>query len=154
MSKLEQPHVDQDTLQLPLAEWLDALRQRNRHESIDWLIPDKLSYRKIPAALFDCVVDNLLDNALRKRQTGHDVSISVGVDAEPLRLTVCDSGAAVSEAIAISRLRRVVISENGLGVGLYQSAHWAEQLGYRLALSSNQDGKVCFELRKTVSQRQ
>lgn len=151
MSKLEQPHVDSDTLLLPLAEWLDALRLRNRHHPIDWLIPDKLPDRKIPAALFDCVVDNLLDNALRKRQAEHSISISVKVDGEPLRLTVCDSGTAIPEAIALNLLRRVVVSENGLGVGLYQSAHWAEQQGYHLALASNQPGKLCFELRCTVS---
>lgn len=151
MSKLEQPHVDKDTLLLSLAEWLDALRLRNRHQQIDWLIPDKLADQKIPAALFDCVVDNLLDNALKERQTGHGISISVGIGVNPLHVFVCDSGAAIPEVIAINLLRRVIISESGLGVGLYQSARWAEQLGYRLTLSSNQDGKVCFELRCTMA---
>lgn len=147
LGKLEQPQLESDTPLLSLAAWLDALRLRNRLQPIDWLLPDKLPDKKIPAALFDCVVDNLLDNALRKRQTEQDIGISVKIDAEPLRVTICDSGAAIPEVIAVNLLRRVVASENGLGVGLYQSARWAEQQGCRLTLTSNRRGKVCFELR-------
>lgn len=147
LGKLEQPQLESDTPLLSPAAWLDALQLRNRHQPINWLVPDKLPDKKIPAALFDCVMDNLLDNALRKSHTERDISISVGIDAKPLRLTVCDSGEAIPEVIAVNLLRRVVVSENGLGVGLYQSARWAEQQGYRLTLLSNQRGKVCFELR-------
>lgn len=154
LSKLEQPQLESDVPPLSLAAWLDALRLRNKHQQIDWLLPDKIPDRKIPAALFDCVVDNLLDNALRKRQAEHDISIFVKIDAEPLCVTVCDSGDAIPEAIAASLMHRVIASENGLGVGLYQAARWAEQQGYRLTLTGNQRGKVCFELRCPVPQRQ
>jgi len=147
LSKLEQPQLESDVPPLSLAAWLDALRLRNKYQQIDWLLPDRIPDRKIPAALFDCVVDNLLDNALRKRQTEHDISIFVKIDAEPLCVTVCDSGDAIPEAIAASLMHRVIASENGLGVGLYQAARWAAQQGYRLTLTSNQRGKVCFELR-------
>ena len=147
LGKLEQPQIEGDTPLLSLAAWLDALRLRNRHQPIDWFLPDKLPDQKIPAALFDCAVDNLLDNALRKRQTEPDIGIFVKIDAKPLCVTVCDSGDAIPDVIAANLLRRVVVSENGLGVGLYQSARWAEQQGCRLILTSNQCGKVCFELR-------
>lgn len=146
LGKLEQPQLESDTPLLSLAAWLDTVRLRNRHQPIEWLLPDKLPDKKIPAALFDCVVDNLLDNALRKRQTERGISIFVKIDAEPLCVTVCDSGDAIPEVIAANLLRRVVVSENGLGVGLYQSARWAEQQGCRLTLTSNQCGNVCFEL--------
>jgi len=146
LGKLEQPQLESDTPLLSLAAWLDTLRLRNRHQPIEWLLPDKLPDKKIPAALFDCVVDNLLDNALRKRQTEQDIRIAVKIDTEPLCLTVCDSGDAIAEVIAANLLRRVVVTENGLGIGLYQSARWAEQQGYRLTLLSNQRGNVCFEL--------
>lgn len=43
--------------------------------------------------------------------------------------------------IVTNLLRGVVVSENGLGMGVYQAAHWVEQLGYRLTLISNQAGK-------------
>ncbi len=147
LGKLEQPQLESDAQLLPLATWLDALRLRNKYQQIDWLLPDKLPEKKISAALFDCAVDNLLDNALRKRQAEPDISISVKIDAEPLRVTVCDSGEAIPEVIAASLMYRVVASENGFGIGLYQAAHWAEQQGYRLTLTCNQHGRVCFELR-------
>ncbi|MDD5383419.1 MAG: HAMP domain-containing sensor histidine kinase [Gallionella sp.] len=147
LNKLRQPQNESETPQLTLAAWWDALRLRNRHQEIVWHAPDILPDKKIPAVLFDCVLDNLLDNALRKHQAGHDITISVEMCAEPLCLTVCDSGDPIPEAITANLLRGVVVSENGLGIGLYQAAHWAEQLGYRLALASNEAGKVCFELR-------
>lgn len=147
LNKLQQPQGENEATQLALTAWWDALRQRNRHQKIAWHAPDALPDKKIPAALFDCVLDNLLDNALRKCQPGHDVTISVEMRAEPLCITVCDSGDPIPEAIAANLLRGVVVSENGLGIGVYQAARWAEQLGYRLTLVSNQAGKVCFELR-------
>jgi signal transduction histidine kinase len=105
-------------------------------------LPDK----KIPAALFDCVIDNLFDNALRKRQSELDINIAIEIQIDPLCLTVCDSGYPIPENITENLLRGAVVSEHGLGVGLYQAARWAGQLGYRLTLISNRAGKVCFEL--------
>ncbi|OGT00876.1 MAG: hypothetical protein A3K04_09185, partial [Gallionellales bacterium RBG_16_56_9] len=147
LSKLQQPQAESEPPLLSLTAWWDALRLRNQHQEILWRVPDNLPDKKIPAALFDCVLDNLLDNALIKRQSQPGIGISVEMRAEPLRLTVCDSGKAIPETIAANLLRGVVVAQNGLGVGLYQAARWAEQLGYRLTLISNQAGKVCFELR-------
>jgi signal transduction histidine kinase len=65
-----------------------------------------------------------------------------------LRLTVCDNGDPIPERIAANLLRGIVVSEQGLGIGLYQAARWAGQLGYRLSLISNRAGKVCFELQE------
>jgi len=146
LGKLQQPQPENDAPLLDLAAWWDALRQRNQFHAVEWRMPDDLPDRKIPAALFDCVLDNLLDNALRKRQSQPDVDITVELTAEPLRLMVCDSGEAIPDAITANLLRNVVVSQNGLGIGLYQSARWAEQTGYRLTLQSNRQGKVCFEL--------
>ena len=147
LNKLRQPQSESEAPQLALASWWDALQLRNRHQKIVWRAPDALPDKKIPAALFDCVLDNLLDNALRKRRAGHDITISVEMRIEPLCITVCDSGNPMPEAIAANLLHSVTASENGLGIGIYQAARWAEQLGCRLMLISNQAGKVCFELR-------
>jgi len=147
LRKLQQPHIESETPQLALSAWWDTLRLRNRYRVIDWREPDGLPDKNIPAALFDCIIDNLIDNVLRKRQAEPDVTLSVEIQPEPLRLTVCDSGAPIPESIAANLLRGVVVSENGLGIGLYQAARWAEQMGYRLALTSNRAGKVCFCLR-------
>jgi len=146
LTKLQQPQSVSETPQLALSAWWDALRLRNQYQNIDWLAPDKLPDKSIPAALFDCVLDNLLDNVLKKRQSDPDIEISVEIQPEPLRLVVCDSGDPIPETVTANLLRGVVVSENGLGIGLYQAARWAEQLGYRLKWISNRAGKVSFEL--------
>jgi K+-sensing histidine kinase KdpD len=121
---------------------------RNQHYDIDWHAPESLPGVNIPSALFDCVVDNLLDNVVRKRQSEPNLKIVVDLRLEPLCLSVSDDGAPVPIKLASTLLHGVVISEGGLGIGLYQAARWAEQLGYSLTLASNQEGRVCFELRR------
>lgn len=147
LGKLQQPDIESANQQMALSAWWDALRLHSQHHAIIWRAPDRLPGGQIPAAMFDCVVDNLLDNALKKRQSEPDITITVAIQVEPLCLSVCDSGAPIPGNITANLLRSVVASENGLGIGLYQAARWAEQLGYRLVLVSNQPGKVCFELR-------
>lgn len=153
--KLHQPHItESETTQLALNAWWDAMRQRNRHRAIDWHEPDGLPDKNIPAALFDCIIDNLIDNVMRKRQSDPDVAVSIKIQAKPVSLTVCDNGAQIPEKIVANLLRGVVTSENGLGIGLYQAARWAGQLGYRLSLISNRDGNVCFELRDSEEKKE
>ena len=153
--KLQQPHItENETAQLALNAWWDALRLRSQHQAIDWHEPDSLPDKNIPAALFDCIIDNLIDNVMKKRQSDPDVAISVEIQSEPVSLTVCDNGDPIPEKIAANLLRGVVASENGLGIGLYQAARWAEQLGYRLALISNRGGNVCFELRDSKGKKE
>lgn len=148
LSKLQQPQNGaDDASMLPLAAWWDGLRLRNQHLQIIWSTAETLPDKNIPAALFDCVLDNLLDNALRKRQSQPDMTICVELKcAAALSITVCDSGVAIPAGTATHLLRTVVQSRQGLGIGLYQAAKWAEQLGYHLTIPSNADGKVCFEL--------
>jgi signal transduction histidine kinase len=148
LNKLEQPEAEGETMQLALPIWWNALKLRNQQHEIDWRAPDALPSIDIPSALFDCVVDNLLDNVVRKRQSEPNIKIIVEVQIEPLCLSVIDSGKPVADKILSKLLQGVVVSEGGLGIGLYQAARWAEQLGYRMALVSNQEGRVCFELRE------
>jgi signal transduction histidine kinase len=146
--KLQQPNIEGDTPQLALKAWWDSVRMRNQHQLIDWRGAENLPDKNIPAALFDCVIDNLIDNVLSKRQSNQAVTLSVEIQSESLRLTVCDNGDPIPERIAANLLRGIVVSEQGLGIGLYQAARWAGQLGYRLSLISNRAGKVCFELQE------
>lgn len=146
LGKLKQPLQQNETPQLALSAWWDTLRQRNQYQAIEWHAPDDLPDGDIPAPLFDCIADNLIDNALRKRQSEPGITILIEIRTEPLRLIACDSGSPVPQNIAANLLRGAVVSENGLGIGLYQAARWAAQLGYRLTLASNQPGNVCFEL--------
>jgi signal transduction histidine kinase len=146
--KLQQPHMENETARLALNAWWGALRLRNQHQLIRWREHDGLPGSIIPAALFDCVIDNLIANALRKRQTEPDLVISVEIHSKPVCITVCDSGVAIPESLAVKLLRDVIVSEHGFGIGLYQAARWAKQLDYRLTLISNRAGKVCFEFRE------
>jgi len=145
--KLRQPLLESETPQLALNAWWNAVRLRNQYRTIVWHAPDNLPDKNIPVALFDCIIDNLIDNAVRKRQSEPGITISIEIQPDPLRMIACDSGDPVPENITENLLRSAVVSGNGLGIGLYQAARWAEQLGYRLTLASNQPGKVCFELR-------
>lgn len=100
----------------------------------------------IPAPMFDCVADNLIENASNKRLREPDIRITVRLNAEPPVFSVTDSGSAVPLNLAQRLLRTVLPSEDGLGVGLYQAARWAQQMGYRLILRENHAGNVRFEL--------
>jgi len=147
--KLQQPETERESAQLALNAWWSSLRLRNPYQPIHWHAPEGLPNNNIPVAMFDCVVDNLINNALRKRQDEPDIAISLVIQLKPLRITVCDSGVAIPENVAGKLLRGVIVSEHGFGIGLYQASRWAEQLGYRLALIDNRPGNVCFELRDT-----
>ena len=100
----------------------------------------------IPATLFDCVADNLIDNASNKRQQHPFMTIKVSLQVQPFSFAVCDAGDAIPTALAQQLMHTVVPSASGLGVGLYQAARWARQLGYQMNLRDNVDGKVRFDL--------
>ena len=98
--------------------------------------------------LFDSVLDNLLHNAMLKRQSEGQLSVNVSLVPDAGCLYVCDSGSAVSAEVARDLLRMPVLSENGFGTGLYHAARLAERHGYELRLASNENGRVCFELKR------
>jgi len=104
----------------------------------------------IPADLFDSVVDNLLENIRNKVEPaeGLTVAITLYADEQNVVLAICDTGSCIPEDKAKVILKEPLQSHNGLGIGLYQAARQAEGLGYLITLSSNLDGKVCFELEK------
>ena len=147
LSKLKAPQPEDEASLQPLAAWWENLRQRQQHQAIIWKCEGTLTDQKIPAALFDCVADNLIDNAGNKRLQQPDISIRVTLREQPFSLTVCDGGSAIPAALAHQLLQTVVPSENGLGIGLYQAARWSQQLGYQLVLRENVEGRVCFELK-------
>ena len=146
LSKLKVPQLENESAVLSLAAWWENLRQRHQHAAIEWVCEGAVTDEKIPAAMFDCVADNLIDNACNKRLQQPGISIRVTLRAQPFLLSVCNGGEAIPAPLARQLLQTVVPSENGLGVGLYQAARWAGQSGYRLELHENVLGAVCFEL--------
>lgn len=146
LAKLKTPQQENETSMQQLDVWWDSLRQRHQGEEIEWVSEHEEKDALIPAALFDFVADNLIANANSKRQRQPGIFIRVILRMQPLSLSVCDSGDAIPAHLASQVLHTVVLSEDGLGVGLYQAARWAGQLGYKLKLSENETGRVCFEL--------
>ena len=128
--------------------WWSILQQRYAHEAVNFesdALPEK---SVVPTDLFDRAAENFLQNALHKRRTTPTLKITARLAFEngPV-LSVWDSGEPLSEALAYNLFSAPVPSMQGLGVGLYQAARQAIALGYKLGLSSNVRGRVCFELR-------
>ncbi|TXT27036.1 MAG: ATP-binding region ATPase domain protein [Gallionellaceae bacterium] len=146
LSKLKAPQQEDGAASQPLAAWWENLRQRHQHQAIVWECAVAPGDRNIPAPLFDCVADNLIDNAANKRLHQPGIPIRVTLCEQPFSFSVGDGGSAIPEPLAHQLLQTVVSSENGLGIGLYQAARWSQQLGYRLVLRENTEGAVCFEL--------
>lgn len=146
LSKLQAPQSEPQADTIPAAVWWESLKIRyeGRHIRFSAELEAQLA---LSASMFDCVVDNLLDNARKKRLTETGIVIAVNLKtAKTVTLTICDSGTPLPELIASRLFHASVTSETGLGIGLYQAASYARQYGYRLWLKSNRDGAVCFEL--------
>jgi signal transduction histidine kinase len=149
VDKLKQPS-EMDVAQLPAQAWWTALQTRYEHDQVQFLA-GAVDDTPLPQDLFDSVADNLLTNALRKRQREPGIAVEVKLTLHPLvSLTVTDSGAPAPEHVARNLFLSPVASDFGLGVGLYQAARQAARVGYRLELAENQTGRVSFRLQATA----
>jgi signal transduction histidine kinase len=150
VDKLKQP-AEMDVAHMPAQAWWTALQTRYEHDDVQFFA-EALDDTPLPQDLFDSVADNLLTNALRKRQGEPGVAVEVRLSLQPLTsLTVTDSGAPAPEHVARNLFLSPVASDFGLGVGLYQAARQAARSGYRLELPDNQAGRVAFRLEATGS---
>ncbi|MDO8990311.1 MAG: ATP-binding protein [Sideroxyarcus sp.] len=148
LAKLKAPQAQEDTAVLPLASWWSSFRQRHQHQHVGWHSPDNIGSQPVPIALFDCVADNLIDNAANKRMREPSITVTVTLVSEPFSLSISDTGSAIPSAVAHQLMNTIVSSEDGMGIGLYQVARWAAQSGYQLELSENTQGKVTFRISK------
>ena len=147
LEKLQAPQDELVGGQIPAALWWRSLQQRHAQDPLVFEAVELDPDARVPPALFDSVTDNLLQNALTKRQNEAGLEIRVGLAHDASSIRVCDNGAAVAESLCDDLLRVPVRSENGLGIGLYHAARQAERYGYALQLAENRDGRVCFELK-------
>ena len=142
LEKLQSPRTERVD-QLPAADWWQAVRERYAHLAIAWQ-GEPAAGLMVPGALFDSVLENLLQNVLAKGQRSPGLRIGVGfVDAG---FAVSDDGPCIPGELANALLAEPVASEDGLGIGLFHAARQAEGLGYRLVLAENRDGCVRFRL--------
>jgi signal transduction histidine kinase len=149
LEKLQTPQAGPGGVaqEVPAEGWWQALQQRYAHDEILFSPVVFAEATRLPAALFDSVADNLLHNALQKRQGESGLIVRVALAADAQRLSVCDGGSALRADIVDVLLHAPVPSDTGFGIGLYHAASQAEAYGYELRLTSNVAGEVCFELK-------
>jgi len=151
LNKLQAPEQESTNNILATPWWkeLSARREDSQIKFQSIINKDIL----IPEELFNSVVENLLENAIQKRQVDPDIVITVTlkIESNSIVLTVTDTGHAVVEKISKSILKEHVASDNGHGIGLYQAARQAELLDYTLRLTENREGLVSFELSKQLN---
>ncbi|MCA1926403.1 MAG: sensor histidine kinase [Thiobacillus sp.] len=151
VDKLKQP-AEMDGEKIAARDWWAALRTRYEHDDVRFVVEDEPDGTPLPMDLFDSVADNLLANALRKRQSEPGVAVEARLKLHPLpALIVTDSGSAAPEHVARNLFQSPVASDFGLGVGLYQAARQAARAGYGLELTENQRGCVSLRLQARAS---
>lgn len=161
LDKLQNPSVASHGMALPAGVWWQDVAARYRDAAVVFekeFGDDKV----IPLTLFDTVLENCLENVRRKRG-------KTAVADEPIRVTVRlferhhgpalsieDTGAAIRPDV-VRELFGGAVSQpelGGLGIGLFQAARQAEQVGYRLTLEENRAGCVRFLLCRGESAQQ
>ena len=146
LQKLQAPEKEISS-QISASVWWQALSTRLEESNIRF--SDNIKHDSlIPEELFNSVVENLIENAIHKRQVDANIVITVTLktETETIVLNVTDTGHIINEDIAKLIFKEHVPSDSGHGIGLYQASRQAESLNYALRLKENCDGNVSFEL--------
>jgi len=146
LEKLATPTNDESTMS-PLSNWWNQLKIRYNGRNIEF-IENINADPEIAVDAFDSIVENLLENARSKRILQPDIDITVQLQCKEknIQLRVSDSGSAIDESIATTMFIEPLNSEDGFGIGLYQSNQQAKNLNLKLGLEDNTEGLVCFLL--------
>jgi len=131
-----------------LLQWWNQLQIRYTGRHIKFST-DITNDSEIPVDIFTTVTENLLDNARNKRIREPDLKIFVELSNadKQLQLSITDTGSAIDPQICQQLFKEVVSSQDGFGIGLYQSYELAKNHGYDLAVQDASEGHVCFTLR-------
>jgi len=145
LHRLKAPELDTEIKLIDCDQWmvkLEAEHQSNPRIKIDRDIENNIP---VPVDLFDSVIDNLLNNALRK-PSAKQIIVRLSSSPEIILLSVCDNGVGVEKNIEEALFKQPVTSGSGMGIGLYQASIMAHTFGFELELKQNEVGKVCFNL--------
>lgn len=150
LDKLQNP-VETSFTHIPVNLWWSNLKTRYRKSGIEFF--DKMATGNdtllIPEDLFDNVAENVLQNALNKRNREPKLKIEVTLTIDEkhnLEVTICDDGSAIPQDIYKDLLTTSVKSKDGFGIGLYQAAKQLIDTNYELQVSHNEPQYVCFQL--------
>lgn len=152
LEKMRSPAAPEKVTMVTAVEWWQAVCRR--HVAQPWIefSPGDAGDARLPAEVFDGVLENVVRNAADKRllESGMVLRVSMEQESAGVNLRLCDDGQAFPSGVVAGLFQGPVMSENGLGIGLFQAARLAEQAGYRLALVSNRPGQVCLQLQPSV----
>ena len=147
LDKLSTPHQAESEYK-NVSIWWQQTQSRYIGRNIEF--DKQISHdRQIPVETFDTAIENMLDNARAKRinETTIDIRVTLHSDEEGITLVVTDTGKAIPEAMKHKLFTEVINSDNGFGIGLYQSRQQALRSGYDISVIENIDGEVSFQLR-------
>ncbi|MBL8517156.1 MAG: HAMP domain-containing histidine kinase [Betaproteobacteria bacterium] len=154
LNKLHNPEIPEHSAAMAAADWWAEARQRHGDERIAFIC-DAEPVGQVPAGLFDSMLENSIENALRKPALPPGTTLKVWIElfmagAEPA-LAITDSGAPVPREVAASLFVAPLSGHggDGLGIGLFQVARQASLAGYTVSLARNQPGDVRFELTRS-----
>ena len=147
ITKLQEPSTDSQRL-MRLDAWWEGARKRHEREGVTFQKAHIDHALPVADSLFDSAIDNLISNALRKRalHPGLQVSVQLACAAATVTLMVEDDGGAIDPMVESRLFHTPVASRDGLGIGLYQLASRAGELGYRIFIDENRAGCVRFAL--------
>ena len=145
LHKLRAPALNTKIVLVDCKHWSERIRQQYHSDNRLHFHSDIENNINLPVDLFDSVIENLLNNALKKSSVSR-VDVRLLSSKEIIVLSVCDDGEAVEPEIENSLFAQPVSSGSGMGIGLYQSAIMALAFDFELELSQNEPGRVCFNL--------
>ena len=146
LEKLSTPANDESATGA-LSNWWNQLKVRYNGRNIEF-IEEIDSDPEVAVDVFDSIVENLLENARSKRILQPDIEITVQLQCKEknLQLSVSDTGSAIDESITAAMFNQPLDSEDGFGIGLYQSCQQAKNINLKLELEENIEGRVSFLL--------
>jgi putative PEP-CTERM system histidine kinase len=97
---------------------------------------------------FERVLGHLVQNAIDATQASGEVRISVGAEGGNAVVEVSDSGCGMSEAFVRERLFRPfqTTKGNGMGIGAFEVAQYAKDMGGRIEVHSRPGAGTRFKL--------
>jgi signal transduction histidine kinase len=152
LEKLRAP-VNSDDLEQAtsgsLLHWWNQLQLRYTGRHIEFKA-DIENDMDIPVDIFTTVIENLLDNARNKRirEPGLKIFVALNYTGKQFHLSVTDTGSAINPQVYPYLFKEVVSSNDGFGIGLYQSYDLAKNHGFDLRIDENRDEQVRFTLAK------
>ena len=145
LNRLKAPDMNTQIKLVDCELWMDQIasaHQSNPRVLIQREIENNIN---LPVDLFDNVVENLVNNALRKTSS-RQIKVILHSSNEEISLSVCDDGIAITQDIKDNLFKQPASSGSGMGIGLYQAAIMAHTFGFELRLDHNESGRVCFRL--------